>query len=197
MTCQSWRSKKNWGLNPEPHSNRLSGGIFFRLPTLTGRSFGALWAMMMNRSSCESPKLYLFGNYLKNINIVLLRYVTLSWKVPIYYINRALMIFNHPPLYSQLSSVKEWSNLVKMGRIGWYGWLHGYLKRKNNLRYYQNIRNIISKGYLNDNWSTYIRSNDLNITFNSKRAMFNWLSKSDVLEIWGDSTHMGTWKNCL
>ena len=107
MTCQSWKSKKNPGLDPRPHSNRPSGGIFFRLPTLTGHSFGALWAMMMNSSSFESPKSYLFGHYLKNSSLVLLRYVILSWKVPIYYINRALMILNCPPLlYVNLNCLK-------------------------------------------------------------------------------------------
>ena len=71
---------------------------FFRLPTLTGHSFWALWAMMMNSSSFESLKSYLFEHYLKNSSLVLLRYVILSWKLPIYYINRALMILNCPPL---------------------------------------------------------------------------------------------------
>ena len=55
--------------------------------------------MMMNSSSFESPKSYLFGHYLKNSSLVLLRYVILSWKVSIYYINGALMILNCPPLY--------------------------------------------------------------------------------------------------
>ena len=99
VTCQSWRSEKNLRLNPWPHSNGPSSGILFRLSTFTGHSFGALWAIMMNSSSFESPKSYLFGHYLKNSSLVLLRYVILSWKVPIYYINGALMILNRPPLY--------------------------------------------------------------------------------------------------
>ena len=54
---------------------------------------------MINRISFESPKSYLFRHYLRDSNLVLLRYVMLSWKVPIYYINGALMIINCLPLY--------------------------------------------------------------------------------------------------
>ena len=39
--------------------------IFIRPPTLTGHSFAALGAMMMKRSSFESPKSYLFMHNLK------------------------------------------------------------------------------------------------------------------------------------
>ena len=40
--------------------------IFFRPQRLTGHSFVAPWAIMMNSSSFESPKSYLFGHYLRS-----------------------------------------------------------------------------------------------------------------------------------
>ena len=57
---------------------------FFRPPTLRGHSFAAPLAMMMNSSSFESSKSYLFGNYLKKNILVLLRYVILDQINPIY-----------------------------------------------------------------------------------------------------------------
>ena len=59
--------------------------IILRPPTLTGHSFEASWAMMMKSSSFESPKPYLFAQYLKNSIQALLRYVIIAQSNPILY----------------------------------------------------------------------------------------------------------------
>ena len=59
----------------------------------------APWAMMMKSSSFEIPMQYLFALNLKiNIAALLISFWT-SWKVPIYYINRFLIILNCTALY--------------------------------------------------------------------------------------------------
>ena len=72
--------------------------FFFRSPTLIGHNFAAPWAMMMKSGSFESPKSYLLALNLKNSIVPLLTSVRTSWKVPIYYINRALLILKWKPL---------------------------------------------------------------------------------------------------
>ena len=82
MTCQSWRSKKIALLIAHLLSKMgfemYQGGIFFGPPTLKGHNFVAPRAMVMNSSSIESPKPYLFGNCLKKSITALLRYVILA-----------------------------------------------------------------------------------------------------------------------
>ena len=103
MTCQSWRSEKNPGLDPGPHSSGLRGRILFRLPTLTGHSFAAPWVTMTKSGSFESPKPYLLVHNLKNSRIPLLTSIRMSWKVAIYYTKRVFMILNRTPLYKERS----------------------------------------------------------------------------------------------
>jgi len=60
---------------------------------------------MMNSSSFESPKPYLFGYYLKYSITTLLRYVILAPRNPIYVGIYALACdFNPTPLYFYLSN---------------------------------------------------------------------------------------------
>ena len=71
----------------------VQGQIFFGPPTLTGHSFAAPLAKMMNSSSFESPKPYLFGYYLKNSITALLRYVILAQSTPILLHTEGLVSF--------------------------------------------------------------------------------------------------------
>ena len=73
VTCQSWKSEKNsatWAIWVWPG---VESPIFVGSPTLTGHSFGVLWAMMMNSSSFENPKSYLCRHYLRYSILALLR----------------------------------------------------------------------------------------------------------------------------
>ena len=81
---------------------------FFGSPTLTGHSFVAPRAMIMKSNSFESPKLYLLTHNLKYSIIPLLMSISMSWKVPIYYIKGVLMILNHTPLYLSFSVKMIW-----------------------------------------------------------------------------------------
>ena len=54
-----------------------------RPPTLTGHSFPAPWATMMNSTSFESLKAYQFAHYLIYSILALLRYVILAQSNPI------------------------------------------------------------------------------------------------------------------
>ena len=103
VTCQSWNSEKNALcislLFCKKGFENTRVRSFFRPPTLTGNSFVAPWAMMMKISSFESPKLYLLTLNSNNSKAVLLTIVRTSWKLPIYYINRVLMILNRTTQY--------------------------------------------------------------------------------------------------
>ena len=57
---------------------------FNQPPTLTGHSFAAPLAMMMNSSSFESPKPYLFALNLKDSIAAILRHFLLGQSYPIY-----------------------------------------------------------------------------------------------------------------
>ena len=58
--------------------------IFFYPLALIGSSFALSLAMLMNSSSVESTKLYIFALNLKNSIEVLLRYLMLAQINPIY-----------------------------------------------------------------------------------------------------------------
>ena len=99
MTCQSWKSEKNSAARATRVWSGVESWIFFTSPTLIGHNFAAPWAMMMKSGSFESPKSYLLALNLKNSIVPLLTSVRTSWKVTIYYINRALLILFGKPLY--------------------------------------------------------------------------------------------------
>ena len=61
-------------------------------PTLTSHSFAVPWAMMMKSGSFENPMSYLLALNLKDCIEPLLASVRTSWRVPIYYITRGLLI---------------------------------------------------------------------------------------------------------
>ena len=61
VTCQSGKFEKNSAARAIRVWPGFESPIFFGSPTLKSHSFGALWAMMMNSSSFEIPKSYLFG----------------------------------------------------------------------------------------------------------------------------------------
>ena len=96
--------------------------FFLQPPTLTGHSFKAPWAMMMKSSSFESPKLYLLTLNLKNIISALLTSVRTCWKVPIYYINRVLVILIWAALYLHNSVAWKFHCLVLLCNA--YYWLN-------------------------------------------------------------------------
>ena len=88
--------------------------FFFRPPSLTGHSFAAPWAMMIKSDLYESPKPYLFAHNLENSIVPLLTSVRTSWKVSIYYINRALSKLNGWALYLSLSKILKKLETMKI-----------------------------------------------------------------------------------
>ena len=130
MTCQSQRCKKIASHVACLPSKKLydyaNARIFLMPPTLTSHSFAAPWAMIMNSRSFENPKhIYLHLTLKTGLTEAFSRYIILSWKVPIHYINRALMILNRPPPYniiwthfvSEIEFISPFSYLVR--RFEW------------------------------------------------------------------------------
>ena len=102
VTCQSWSLKKNYCIgfsNPSLLNKSLPPS------TLEGHSFATPLAMMMKSTSFESFKPYLLTLNLKNSIAAISTSVRTCWKVPIYYINRVLVILYRTALYIHIAKI--------------------------------------------------------------------------------------------
>ena len=155
--CQNWKSKKialhdaclfsggSISLEQEFFSHLVLREVklrYFYSISLTGHSFEALWAMIMNSTSFESQKSYLFALNWKNSIASLLRYRNLTQTNPIYVVL----------MYCRKVWMEHHCNLLKILKISENYEIKVWVKKWDNFKNWPLIKNLQFLFHPDETW---------------------------------------------